>query len=284
MVLITKNIKTIQRRDNIMGKVEKEVKVLDVNVEEISKKLKNIGADYLRTIKQQIYTYDIPTIYHRFIEAKEMLKSDNDLLIKTTLEKLDIIFTEFSDLVGDNILSNIFKSLNVTDFKELLSQSNKEILFKITNSDILNETIKSKLINPNKWIRLRKSNEKVELTTKHVFQKNNLSVQKVLECEIGVSSFEETNNLLESIGIVRRNYQEKIRHSFKYKSAEIEIDEWPMLKPYMEIECDDEAVITEIIEKLNVGNKEIVSLNTEQLYKKINIDVLKISDLKFDSK
>ncbi|MFA5407656.1 MAG: hypothetical protein WC343_02675 [Bacilli bacterium] len=267
-----------------MGKVEKEVKVLDVNVEEISKKLKNIGADYLRTIKQQIYTYDIPTIYHRFIEAKEMLKSDNDLLIKTTLEKLDIIFTEFSDLVGDNILSNIFKSLNVTDFKELLSQSNKEILFKITNSDILNETIKSKLINPNKWIRLRKSNEKVELTTKHVFQKNNLSVQKVLECEIGVSSFEETNNLLESIGIVRRNYQEKIRHSFKYKSAEIEIDEWPMLKPYMEIECDDEAVITEIIEKLNVGNKEIVSLNTEQLYKKINIDVLKISDLKFDSK
>lgn len=81
--------------------------------------------------------------------------------------------------------------------------------------------------------------------------------------------------------IVRRNYQEKIRHSFKYKDAEIELDEWPSLEPYMEIECEDQSIIDEVIKKLNFEVKEIVSLNTQQLYKRKNIDVLKISDLKF---
>ena len=54
-----------------------------------------------------------------------------------------------------------------------------------------------------------------------------------------------------------------------------------MLKPYMEIECDDENIIDEIIQKLEFDSKEIVSLNTEQLYKRKNINILEISDLKF---
>ena len=49
----------------------------------------------------------------------------------------------------------------------------------------------------------------------------------------------------------------------------------------MEIECDDENTISEILKELQFENKEIVSVNTEQLYKRKNIDVLKISDLKF---
>ncbi|MEG0799554.1 MAG: adenylate cyclase, partial [Bacilli bacterium] len=101
------------------------------------------------------------------------------------------------------------------------------------------------------------------------------------ETEIEVSSLDETNCLLENIGIVRRSYQEKIRYSYEYKNAEIEIDIWPKLQPYMEIECDDEMVIEEIIDKLDLKNNEVVSLNTEQLYRKIGIDVHSMSELKF---
>lgn len=49
----------------------------------------------------------------------------------------------------------------------------------------------------------------------------------------------------------------------------------------MEIECDSENTIAEILKKLELENKEIVSINTEQLYKRKDIDVLKISDLRF---
>ena len=63
--------------------------------------------------------------------------------------------------------------------------------------------------------------------------------------------------------------------------AEIEIDVWPLLDPYMEIECDDEKVINEIIKELNFEDKEIVSINTEELYRRKNIDILKMANLKF---
>lgn len=107
------------------------------------------------------------------------------------------------------------------------------------------------------------------LTSKHILEKDESKFQKVLEIEVEVSSLKETNLLLESLGISKRSYQEKIRYSYTYKSAEIEIDIWPLLKPYMEIECDDEIIINEIIDLLEIRNKEIVSLNTEQLYKKL---------------
>ena len=37
-----------------------------------------------------------------------------------------------------------------------------------------------------------------------------MDVQAVSELEVNTSSFEETNYILESIGIVKRSYQEKI--------------------------------------------------------------------------
>ena len=87
--------------------------------------------------------------------------------------------------------------------------------------------------------------------------------------------------MLNSLGICKRNYQEKIRYSFVYKDAQIEIDIWPMLEPYLEIECDNDITVEEILEKLNLKANEIVSTNTESLYKRKNIDVLEISTLKF---
>ena len=128
---------------------------------------------------------------------------------------------------------------------------------------------------------MRQSNNKSVLTSKHILEKNTSNFQNVIETEFEVSDLEEANLFLESIGIARRSYQEKIRYSYIYKSAEIEIDIWPLIKPYMEIECDDENIINEIIEKLELNNYEIVSLNTEQLYKRIGIDVHSMSELKF---
>lgn len=200
-------------------------------------------------------------------------------MINTSLSKLKIVLEEYVDLVSDEELNKIYQEMNITNFNELFELSPKKIISTFKKSKLFKESISNKLINPNKWVRLRKSNEKVELTVKHIFDKSNYKIQKVKEIEINVSNLEETNKLLESIGIVRRNYQEKIRYSYTYKNTEIEIDLWPMLEPYMEIECDDETIIDEIIEKLE--SNEVVSLNTEQLYKRKGINILDVSDLKF---
>ena len=264
-----------------MSKFEKEIKILDINVDETKEKLNKIGAKYVGTKNQKIYTYDIPTIYHRYLEAIELLKSDRVLVRNSAFQKLSIVFDELSDLISNSKLDEIYKELSVKNFDELLQKDATFIINSLESSSKFNELIKNYLVNPNKWLRLRKNNDKIELTLKHVYEKNDEKIQKVKEIEVTTSNLEETNFLLENLGLVRRNYQEKIRHSYKYKGAEIELDEWPMLKPYMEIECDDEQLMDEIIEKLGLNGHEIVSLNTEQLYKRQNIDVLAISDLKF---
>ena len=264
-----------------MAKFEKEIKVLDINVEETISKLKKIGATDKGKKEQKIYTYDIPTIYYRYLEIKSLLKSDDDLLINVSIGKLNVLLDELEDLIDDDTLDKICREMNLNEIKDLLSIKKENILEKFKNSKTFNETVKEKIINPNKWIRLRKSNDTIELTVKHIYQKSDDKIQKVKEYEINVSDFEETNKILTSIGIIRRNYQEKERYSFKYKDADIEIDIWPLLEPYMEIECDSENTIVEILKKLELENKEIVSINTEQLYKRKDIDVLKISDLRF---
>ena len=264
-----------------MAKLEKEIKVLNINVEETIAKLKNTGAKDKGKKEQKIYTYDIPTIYYRYLEIKSLLKSDNELLINVSMGKLNVLLDELEDLIDNDKLDKICSEMALKGIKDLLSIKTEDILEKFENSKTFNNVVKEELINPNKWIRLRKGNDKIELTVKHIYQKSEDKIQKVKEYEITVSDFEETNKILTSIGIIRRNYQEKMRHSFRYKNANIEIDIWPLLDPYMEIECDDENTIIEILKELELENKEILSINTEQLYKRKNIDVLKISDLRF---
>lgn len=263
------------------GKIGNEIKILNIDVESTREKLDNIGATFKTKKEQKIYTYDIMTINYRFEEAILLLKSDNELLKTTATKKLAIVLDEFEDLVNDKKLNLILNDLNVDSFSDLLLNDASIILKKILGSSLLLNEIKKFEINPNKWVRLRKSNDKVELTVKHIYDKNNDKIQKVKEFEIQVSDLDETNKLLEEVGLVRRNYQEKIRYSYVYKSAEIELDIWPNLEPYMEIECDDATVIDEIVSLLEFNDKRIVSMNTEGLYREKGIDILKISDLKF---
>ena len=264
-----------------MAKVEKEIKVLNIDVDDIKKKLETLdGVKFKGEKNQKIYVYDLPTLKYRFLEIRELLNTDNELLINTNKNKLNMLIIEFRDLINDDTLIKIQNELNINDINDIVELSIEKLRIALSNKILENEFMKFD-INPNKWIRLRQSNDKVELTTKHVIEKQNTGIQNVLETEVEVSSLDETNNILASIGITRRSYQEKIRISYKYKNADIEIDTWPMLKPYLEVECDDEYIMNEIIEKLELDKYKIVSLNTEQLYRSNGIDVHNISDLKF---
>ena len=262
--------------------LEKEVKVLDINDEEIMDKLINIGAIDKGVKNQKLYTYDIPTLEYRYKESCELMNSTNMLLKNTSINKLKQVITEYEDLEKNIILDKIYKEMNINNFDELFSKSDDEIVNLISKCKLLSDSIKKFKINPNKWIRLRQSNDKVELTVKNIYNKSDSKIQKVMEYEITTNSFEDTNLLLNSLGLIRRNYQEKIRHSFEYKDAKIEIDKWPMINPYLEIECDNEEVIKEVISLLDLDKYDIVSMNTTDVYKRSGIDILSMPELRFD--
>ncbi len=121
-----------------MAKLEKEIKILNIDVESTREKLDNIGATFKSKKEQKIYTYDIMTINYRFEEAILLLKSDNELLKTTATKKLAIVLDEFEDLVNDKKLNLILNDLNVDSFSDLLSNDASIILKKILSSRLKN--------------------------------------------------------------------------------------------------------------------------------------------------
>ena len=259
---------------------EKEIKILNISVDEAKQKLNMIGAKFVEEKHQKIYTYDLPTISHRFQEIIDQLKKHPGVLIeKAYKQRLKNLFIEIEVLLQDEDIVPILNKYDVISLDQIVEKlpdidsiGNLSIVSKILNMGI----------NPNKWVRLRRTGNKSTLTVKHVFNKNNSKVQKVGEFEIVVSNVEDTDMLLSALGFAKRNVQEKIRTHYEYKGAEIDIDQWPFLEPYIEIESDDETLYNEIIDKCNYTNNDIVSCNTEELYKKQGMNIKEIPELLFE--
>lgn len=135
-------------------------------------------------------------------------------------------------------------------------------------------------IDPNKWIRLRSNGKKTTLTIKKII--DNKAIGGNEELEIEVSSFEETNLLLNELGYKPRNYQENKRTIYKLDDVEFDIDSWPLIPDYVEIEGKDSKSIEKIIKKLNLDETKITNYDVVSIYKEIyGIDILNIKELRF---
>lgn len=134
----------------------------------------------------------------------------------------------------------------------------------------------------NKWIRLRTNGTKTTLAVKHV---TGHGVSDTKEIEIEVDSFELAATLMEEVGIEAKSYQENYRTVFSLNGAEIMLDEWPLIPPYLEIEAESSQLVKETIELLGYDLENATGLDVssifEQVYK-INIDAM--PELKFSTK
>ena len=132
-----------------------------------------------------------------------------------------------------------------------------------------------------RWIRLRDSGKEVTLAVKQILHEG---IDGVLEEEIVVNDFEATNRLLNLLGFTPKAYQENRRTSFVLDGARLEIDEWPMIPPYLEIEADSEEKICAIAEKLGYRYCDVYPssfLTTARIYRFYGMDLEQIKELRF---
>lgn len=130
-----------------------------------------------------------------------------------------------------------------------------------------------------KWIRLRTNGNETTLTYKDVVSN---TVDGTKEVEFRVDDFEIVNEFLNKIGFSARNYQENKRIQYILDNVEIDIDTWPMIPTYLEIEASNEKEIYNMIKKLGLNDSKITLLNCDDIYRQIyNIDISKIKELKF---
>ena len=133
-------------------------------------------------------------------------------------------------------------------------------------------------ISPNKWIRLRQKWDKTELTIKEI---SDDTITWTKEIETSVWDFETTNSILNKLWYKAKSYQENKRFCYKINDVEIEIDFWPMIPPYIEIEGKTEEDIEKIVKKLWYTMNDTTSINTTKVYSNYGIDLEKIDRLVF---
>lgn len=131
----------------------------------------------------------------------------------------------------------------------------------------------------NKWIRLRDDGYITTLTYKDV-TKNTIDGTKEIEFE--VEDFEKTNEFLEKIGFIHKCYQENKRIRYNLNGVEIDIDSWPLIPTYMEIEGESEKQVLQMIDLLEVDKEKVTTLNCQDIYEKYGIDIYSIKVLKFE--
>lgn len=131
----------------------------------------------------------------------------------------------------------------------------------------------------NKWIRLRTNGKKTTLTIKCIEDE---TISGTKELEIEVDDFKKTNEILETLGFKNRGFQQNKRIQYTLDGVEIDLDKWPLIPEYIEVEGPDEESVIKTIEKLGITRDKIVTLDVTNIYKHYGYDVLEMKDLNFD--
>jgi adenylate cyclase, class 2 len=131
-----------------------------------------------------------------------------------------------------------------------------------------------------RWIRLRDTGSEVTLCVKEITSD---AIDGTRETEVIVSDFDTTHTLLERLGYQAKAYQENRRSSWLLDGIRLEIDSWPLIPPYLEIEGDDAEQVWAAADRLSVSRAELTSENTTKVYARYGIDLEAIPDLRFTS-
>lgn len=83
------------------------------------------------------------------------------------------------------------------------------------------------------------------------------------------------------MGIKSRGYQENKRTQYILNGIEIDIDSWPMIPTYVEIEGKNEEEVMNTLEILELPKDKVTTLDVDSVYKKYGIDLKVIKVLKF---
>jgi adenylate cyclase class 2 len=129
-----------------------------------------------------------------------------------------------------------------------------------------------------KWIRLRDTGSETTLCVKEI---RSDAIDGTHETETTVGDFTAANELLGALGFTPKSYQENRRSSFTLSGARLELDEWPLIPPYLEIEADTKDDVMRVARLLGFTEDQLTGENTIKVYARYGIDLTAITELKF---
>lgn len=134
-------------------------------------------------------------------------------------------------------------------------------------------------VEPKKWIRLRTNGLESTLTIKNI---KSDKIDGTEELEIEVSDFNKTNLILNELGYNKKAYQENKRRRYYLNGVEIDIDSWPLIPDYIEIEGKNKEEVNNIVKLLEYDDKDITTKDVQTIYDDYGYDLDKIEELKLE--
>lgn len=116
------------------------------------------------------------------------------------------------------------------------------------------------------WVRVRDEGDKVTLSYK---QLSDRSLHGTKEVTVAVDDFATTCLFLESIGLESKSYQETKRESWRLGEAEIELDTWPWIPAFVEIEAKSEADLRQTAKRLGLDMQDALHGSVETAYQAV---------------
>lgn len=116
------------------------------------------------------------------------------------------------------------------------------------------------------WVRVRDEGSEVTMSYK---QLDDRSAHGMKEVTVVVDDFNATCDFLISIGLEVKSTQEIKRESWKFGDTEIEIDTWPWIPSFVEIEAKNEADLKKVAEILGFDYSKALYGSVEPVYQAV---------------
>lgn len=136
------------------------------------------------------------------------------------------------------------------------------------------------------WLRLRDEGDKITLTFKQRLGVKEGSLEGndagMYEKEVIVSDFDATHEIILKTGLIEKMYQENKRTRYLLNDVECDIDTWPLIPAYLEIEGSNWESIYATAAKLGFKKEDAKIFSTNQLYQLHGLDDRNFLKLTFD--
>jgi adenylate cyclase class 2 len=116
------------------------------------------------------------------------------------------------------------------------------------------------------WVRVRDEGNKITMSYK---QLNDRTLHGTKEINIVVSDFNDACDFLKSIGLKSYSYQETKRESWKLSEVEVELDSWPWIPSFVELEAQTKEELLEAARKLSLDYSTALHGSVETAYQAI---------------
>lgn len=130
-----------------------------------------------------------------------------------------------------------------------------------------------------KWIRLRTNGEDTTLTIKNI---TSSKIDGTEELEIEIDDFEKCNLILGELGYSPKGYQENRRVRYLLNDVEIDVDFWPLIPTYVEIEGKSEEKVYQVLDILGYERNDVTSMDVDSIYKKYGYHLEDFKELKLE--